>query len=97
MDVLRRTASPFFSGRDQLELDDAFRTEGDRDDAVEILTRRRHEHAGAFAQRCFHFGTMHELADVRRSDFFFPFRDHHQIHRHLLVRAANRVQRREER
>ena len=40
---------------------------------------------------------MDELTDVRRTDLLLPFRDHDQVHRHLLAGAADRVQRREER
>ena len=40
-------------------------------------------------------GAMNDLADVRRADLFLPFRDQHQIDRHLLAGAANGVQRRE--
>ena len=40
---------------------------------------------------------MHELSNVRRTDLLLAFRHQHQVHRHLLSRAANRMQRREER
>ena len=50
-----------------------------------------------FLQRRLHFRTPDELRDVRRTDLLFAFRHHHQIHRHLLARAADRMQRREER
>ena len=41
-------------------------------------------------------GAQHQFGDVRRSDFLFAFGDHDEIHRHLLARAADRVQRGEE-
>src|SRR5439155_177675 len=53
--------------------------------------------AAALAQRGLHLGAMHELADVRRADLFLPFRDHDQVHRHLLAGAADGVQRGQER
>ena len=42
-------------------------------------------------------GAKHELADMRRADLLFAFGDQHQVHRHLLAGAADRVQRGEER
>ena len=97
VNVLRRTASPFFAARYQFELDHAFRAEVHGDDAVEILRRRRHEDADAFLQRRQHLGSPNELRNVRRTDFLFAFGDQHQVHRHLLAGAANRMQRGEER
>ena len=45
VDVLRRAAAPLLAAGDQLQLDDALGAEADRDDAVEVLRRRGHEHA----------------------------------------------------
>src|SRR3954447_22526041 len=97
MDVFGRTASPLLAARYELQLDHAFRAEGDGDDAVEILRGGGHEDAAALAQRGFDLGTMDELPDVRRADLLLSFRDHDEVHRHLLAGAANRMQRGQER
>ena len=96
VNVLCRTASPLFAARDKLELDHALRAEVHRDDPVEVLCRKRHEYADTLLERRKHLGTPNELRDVRRTDLLFAFGDHHQVYRHLLSRAANRVQGREE-
>src|SRR5579884_1356825 len=92
MNVFRRPSAPTLAARDQLELDYAFRSEAHGDDPVEVLRCGRHEDADRFSERCFYFGPMHELADVRGSDFFFTFGNEHEIHRQFFAGAANRMQ-----
>src|SRR5207237_247874 len=43
------------------------------------------------------FGTMNELADVRRADLLFTFGDEHEVDGHLLARTFDRMQRCEKR
>ena len=50
-----------------------------------------------FRERRLHFRLVHDLPDVRRTNFLFAFRHHHQVHRHLFARALDRMQRREKR
>ena len=50
--------------------------------------RRRHEHADAFRERRLHLRLVHDLPDVRRTNLLLALRDQHQVHRHLLARAA---------
>src|SRR2546422_8100806 len=97
MNVLLRTASPFLAARYELELDHAFRAEAQRDDAVEILHRGRHEDADAFPECGLDFGPVDELTDVRRADLFLSLGHHHQVHRHFSPGAANGMQRRQKR
>src|SRR5947208_3316974 len=97
MNVLDRTAAPFFPAGDELELDHTLSTETHRYRAIWILHGGRHENANAFRQRCLHFWPLHDLPDVRRSNFLLALRDHDEIHRELLARAANRIEGREKR
>src|SRR5206468_303218 len=66
-------------------------------DSVEVLRRERHEYADTLLERRKHLGTPNELRDMRRTDLLFAFRDHYEIDRQFLSRAANCVQRRNER
>ena len=90
---------PHFSPLDdQLELDDALRAEADRDDAVGVLRRRRHEDADAScASAASHLGPADDLPDVRRADLLLALGDQHEVDRQLPAGAADRVQRGEER
>ncbi len=96
MNVLGRTAAPLFAAGSQLAFDHAFRAKAHRDDAIQSLHGRRHENPGGFLERRLHFGLARDLPEVRRTNFLFAFRDHDQIHRHLLVGALDRMQRREQ-
>ena len=74
-----------------------FEPEVHRHNSIQILRRRGHEHADTFLQRRQHFRSPNELWNVRRTDFFFAFGHHHQVHRHLFPRASDRMQRSKER
>src|SRR5207248_2262796 len=50
-----------------------------------------------FFQRGQYLRAPNELRNVRRTDLFFAFGHHHQVHRHFLACAANRMERSEER
>src|SRR5262249_42612414 len=50
MDVQAGAASPFLAAPSELALDDALGAEGDLDDSVQVLTRRRHEDAAALRE-----------------------------------------------
>ena len=97
VNVLGRTASPFFAARHQLQLDHAFGSEVNSNNAVQILRGRRHEHTNTFLQCCQHFRPPNELRNVWRTNFLFAFGHHHQAHGHLLSRAADRMECRQER
>ena len=97
MNVFGRAASPFFAARDQFQFDHAFGTEVHGHDAVQILRCRGHEYADAFRQCRLHFRLAHDLPNMRRTDFLFAFRHHHEVNRQFLPRAADRVQRRQKR
>src|SRR5213595_970809 len=60
---------------------------------LEVLRCRRHEDADTFLQRVEHLWSADELRNVRRTDLFFAFRYHHQIHWHLFADTTNCVQR----
>ena len=63
MHVLAGAAAPLLAAGNKLEFDDALGAEADRDDAVEVLRRRRHEHADGLRQRCLDF-LLHARADL---------------------------------
>src|SRR5258708_35047420 len=73
------TATPLFTARNQLQLDHAFRTQGDLDSAVAILTGLGHKYAGAFLQFGQDFGVSDDFLKMRRSDLFLSFADQDQI------------------
>src|SRR2546423_14879369 len=93
MNVLCRTASPFFATRNQLQLDHALRSKVHGNNPIQILCRRGHEYADAFLKRVEHLRSPNELWNMRRTDFLFALRDQHKIHWHLLSSAADRMQR----
>src|SRR5688500_20172166 len=97
MDVFHWTAAPFLAARHELELDDALRAEGDGDDAVEVLGGGGEDHADRLAQRSLHLGLQHHVRDVRRPDLLLTLGDEDEVDRHLLVRAADGMQRGEKR
>jgi hypothetical protein len=83
VDVPLRPATPALPARRQLELDDALRAERDEHDAVGSLRGGGHEDPGPTA---------------RESGLdLLPFRDEDEIHGQLPPRAAERVQRGEQR
>ena len=61
VNVFCRAATPFFATRYELQLDHAFRAEIYRYNAVQILSRMRHEHADTFLQRGQNFRAPDEL------------------------------------
>ena len=97
VNVFGRSASPFFTARYEFQLNHAFRSEVHCHNPIQILRRRRHEHAVTFLQRGQHFRPPNELWNVRRTDLLFAFGHQHQVYRHLFPCAANGMQRREER
>src|SRR5215467_5883740 len=97
MDVFARAASPLFSARNQLALDDAFRSECHRHVAVQLLLGRRHENAKTFLERCNYLWTAHDLRKMWRTDLLFTLRDEHQIYGKLASGGADRMERRDER
>src|ERR1051326_6872976 len=59
--------------------------------------RGGHEPPDPLPERRLDLGAVHELSDVRRADLLLALGDQHEVHGRLFPRAADRVQRREER
>ena len=97
VDVLLRPAAPELTARGQLELDDALGAERDRDAAVGLLLGRGHEDARAARQGGLDLRPSDDLGKVRRADLLFPFGHEHEVDRGLHARAAEGVERRQER
>ena len=79
------------------QLDDALGAERDRDDAVRVLRGAGHEDAGSASQRRRDLGPAHDLREVRRADLLLALGDEHEVDGQLPARAADRVERGEER
>ena len=92
-----RAAAPLLATRDQLALDDALRAEVDAHIAVGVLPRRGHDDADRLLERRHDLGVRHDLLEVRGADLLLALGDEDDVHGHLLARALDRVQRREER
>src|SRR5262249_38140531 len=89
VDVQARAASPFLAARRELRFDDTFGAESDLNDAVQALTRRRHEDAGgASRERGRNFGLSDDLRKMGRTDFFLSFGDEHEVDGKLSAGAA---------
>ena len=94
---MRRAASPLLAAGDQLQLDHALGAEIDLHAAVAILAGRRHEHADSTSSaRPSPWDCVTTSPKVRRADLLLAFADQHQVHRQLLARGLERVQRAEE-
>src|SRR5438552_1443570 len=74
MDILLRTTSPSLTAECQLTFNDVFRPQCDRNLAIQSLRCIRHEDSGALLKRTLDIGLIHDLLEVRRSDFLFAFR-----------------------
>src|SRR5258708_6278884 len=91
LDIELRSAAPLLAGGDQLYFNHALCAKRHGYGAIESLRRCGGQYAAAFAQSGQDFRTMHDLADVRRSDFFFAFAHENQVHGKLAGRASDGV------
>src|SRR5437773_1316926 len=97
MNVLAWPATPALPARDELAFDHPLGAEGDGHPPVRPLRRRRHENPQRAAQGGLHLGPAHDLGKVGRPDLLLTLRHEHEVERGLAARAADGVQRREER
>ena len=95
--VLGGAAAPLLAAGDELQLDDSLGAERHGDAAVRVLHGRRHEDASAALEGRGDLGSLRHLAEVRRADLLFPFRDQDQVDGQLLPRSPDGVQGGEER
>ena len=91
-------AAPLLAARHQLQLDDALGAERHRHACRRGPAPR--EGMKTPVQRlsaALHLRPLHHLAEVRRADLLLALGDQHEVDRQLLARAADRVQRGQER
>ena len=62
-----------------------------------LLVAERDDHADAFLQRGLDLGLEDDLREVRRADLLLALAHEHEVHRELLARGLERMQRGEQR
>src|SRR5581483_1729145 len=93
VNVVFWTSSPALSAGNQFKFYNAFGAERHRDRSIELLFGGWHENPKAWPKCSHDLVATDNLREMRRSDFFFAFRDQNQIDGELATGCANRMQR----
>src|SRR5437016_4441494 len=96
MDITLGATAPALSARYQLKLHDTFGAQVNGHLAAQVLRGKRHEYTIAALQRGQHFGPLHYLLKMGRTNFFFAFGHEDQIDGKLLACAPDGMKRSQE-